>query len=351
VTDLPRAAPAAYSLQPKAFFLCFLRCLRVRIRRMSASQITTRLAPSPTGALHLGNVRTFVVNYVMARQRGWRVLMRVEDLDGPRIKAGSADGVLDELAWLGLEWDGPVVYQSHRADTYRQALEQLTQAGQAYPCVCTRGDIESAASAPHRGEHEIVYPGTCCNRYASAQAATAACGRPVAWRLRVGPMPIEVHDQFVGEHRFDLRKICGDFVIVKNDGTAAYQLAVVIDDAQAGVTAIVRGDDLLDSAARQIHLRTLLGLPNDMQYWHLPLVVGPDGRRLAKRHGDTRLSHYRSLGCRVERILGLVAYWSGALPTRQECSMAELIAAFSIDRMPREQVVFGPDDEEFLTLR
>ena len=307
---------------------------------------TTRLAPSPTGALHLGNVRTFVVNYLLARQRGWRVLMRVEDLDGPRVKPAAADALLEELAWLGLEWDGPVVVQSQRQGAYRRALERLQEAGHAYPCVCTRRDIEAAASAPHAGEHDIAYPGTCRPR--PVDVLRAALDRPAAWRLRVGTQPIVVHDQFVGEHTFDLEKICGDFVIVKNDGTAAYQLAVVIDDAAAGVDAIVRGDDLLDSAARQIHLRSLLGLPQCVRYWHLPLVVGPDGRRLAKRHGDTRLAHYRSHGCPREKILGLVGFWTGQFSTRRSCCLAELQATFSLAAMPRTQTVFGADDDEFL---
>jgi len=308
---------------------------------------TTRLAPSPTGALHLGNVRTFVVNYLLARRRGWRVLLRVEDLDGPRVKAGGIDALLEELRWLGLEWDGPVVVQSQRQEVYRLALEQLRAVGYAYPCVCTRRDIEAAASAPHAGEHDIAYPGTCRKRAADAREATAS-DRPAAWRLRVNTTPVVVRDHFAGEHAFDLTRLCGDFVIVKNDGTAAYQLAVTVDDAAAGVNAVVRGDDLLDSAARQTLLRMRLGLPQGVQYWHLPLVVGPDGRRLAKRHGDTRLSHYRSRGCPREKILGLIGFWTGQFPTRQPCSMDELLAIFDINTMPRTQTVFSSDDDAFL---
>jgi glutamyl-tRNA synthetase len=172
--------------------------------------------------------------------------------------------------------------------------------------------------------------------------------RRAAWRVRAPGIPVEVRDEFAGAQTFDLRTICGDFVIFKNDGTCAYQLAVVVDDAAAGVTAIVRGDDLLDSAARQIHLRRLLRLPQNVRYWHLPLVVGPDGRRLAKRHGDTRISHYRQLGATRERILGLLAYWSGLLDSRRETDMAELLSRFDLSKLPKEQVVFQDEDDRFL---
>lgn len=314
---------------------------------MSAAA-TTRLAPSPTGALHLGNARTFLVNYLLAKQRGWRVRMRVEDLDGPRVKAGAAEAMLEELAWLGLTWESPVVYQSQRAAAYAAALGQLAAAGAAYPCVCSRKDIEQAASAPHAGEHELLYPGTCRGRFATAEQAAATSGRPVAWRLIAPKRPIVVRDCVAGERAFDLAKICGDFVVVKNDGTAAYQLAVVVDDAAAGVTEIVRGSDLLDSAARQIHLRSLLGLSNDVRYYHLPLVIGSDGRRLAKRHGDTRLAHYRQRGATRERILGLMGHWIGAIEGRREAGMDELLGRFELERLPREPIVFSAADDAFL---
>lgn len=307
----------------------------------------TRLAPSPTGALHLGNARTFVLNYLLARQQGWRTLMRVEDLDGPRVKPGSAADMLDELAWLGLSWEQPVVYQSQRAQAYRQALEALADKGLAYPCVCSRKDVEQAGSAPHGEESPAAYPRTCRGRFATAQEAMAATGRPVAWRVYTDGAAIAVDDQFAGRREFDLGRIGGDFVIFKSDGLAAYQLAVVVDDAQAGVDRIVRGDDLLESAARQIHLRRLLGLGETVHYWHLPLVIGPDGRRLAKRHGDTRLSHYRQFGATPQHILGLIGFWSG-LFARQEVGMDELLRRFDLARLPRQPVTFSPADENFL---
>ena len=308
----------------------------------------TRLAPSPTGALHLGNARTFVVNWLLARQRGWRVLMRVEDLDGPRTKKGAAEQALDELRWLALDWAEPPVYQSARHDAYAAALRQLIDAGWAYPCTCSRKDVQLAAGAPHAEDATGAYPGTCRGRYESAEAATTATGRPVAWRLRVPDEPVAFTDEFAGPQTHDLRASCGDFVIHRNEGLAGYQLAVVVDDADAGVDAIVRGDDLLESAARQIHLRRLLGLAGEVGYWHLPLVVGEDGRRLAKRHGDTRLSHYRAAGCPPQRILGLLGYWSGLLDRRREADLPELLARFDIGRLSAAPIVFTRDDSDFL---
>ncbi len=312
------------------------------------SETITRLAPSPTGALHLGNARTFVLNCVLARQRGWRVLMRMEDLDGPRVKPEAVAESLDVLAWLGLRWDEPMTYQSDRHPEYEKALTALATAGWVYPCVCTRKDVEQAASAPHADEAAPAYPGTCRGRFASAEQAEAETGRPASWRVRVPDKPVEFEDAFAGPRRFDLRREGGDFVVFRKQGLAAYQLAVVVDDADSGVDAIVRGDDLLDSAARQIHLRRLLGLTPEPTHWHLPLVVGPDGRRLAKRHGDTRISRYRELGAPPERVLGLIGRWSGAWAERREATMEELIARFDLARLPRGPVTFTGEDDAFL---
>lgn len=309
---------------------------------------TTRLAPSPTGALHLGNARTFLVNALLARQHGWQVRMRIEDLDGPRVRADAIPATLEDLAWLGLTWAEPVVYQSRRGARYAAALDQLARDGWAYPCTCTRKDIEQAASAPHRDDAPGTYPGTCRGRYTSADEAHRLSGRRPAWRVRVDDRPVRVADRFAGDRTFDLSRTGGDFVVSKNDGLAAYQLAVVLDDHDAGVDGIVRGDDLLDSAARQIHLRRLLGLADEVAYWHVPLVVGPDGRRLAKRHGDTRLAAYRAAGATPERVLGLLGYWCGLLPRREEATMADLAARFGIDRLPREPIVFREADDAFL---
>ncbi len=308
----------------------------------------TRLAPSPTGALHLGNARTFLINYLLAVREGWRVLMRVEDLDGPRVKTGAAEEAIEELRWLGLEWEEPVVYQSQRELIYLAALEQLISVGAAYPCTCTRKDIELAGGAPHDDDGVHTYPGTCRSRWASADHAAKKSARPVAWRVHVTRDPIAVEDAFADSRTFNLAETCGDFVVFRNEGSAAYQLAVAVDDAEAGVDRVVRGDDLLESAARQIHLRRILGIGGDPEYWHVPLVVGADGRRLAKRHGDTRLARYRNAGVPAERMLGLLGWWIGASDRRREATMEELIDRFDPARIPRRQIVFTQGDDAFL---
>jgi len=308
----------------------------------------TRLAPSPTGALHLGNARTFLLNFLLSRQRGWRMLLRVEDLDGPRVKAAATGEMLQILRWLGFEWEEPIVYQSQRAPVYRAAMEQLIAAGAAYPCTCSRKDAELAGGAPHADDPVSTYPGTCRGRWKTVDDIPEASRRVVSWRVRVPAEPIVFDDAFAGPQGFDLERTCGDFVVFRGAGTAAYQLAVVLDDAAAGVDQVVRGDDLLESGARQIHLRRLLGLSPKPTYWHVPLVVGPDGRRLAKRHGDTRLSHYRRRGVTAQRILGLLGYWSGLLERRRETEADDLLARFDPACVPSERVVFTPDDDAFL---
>src|SRR6266581_235174 len=256
----------------------------------------TRLAPSPTGALHLGNARTFLVNWLLSRQRGWKIILRIEDLDGPRIKAGADRQAIDDLKWLGIDWDEGPIYQSLRTEKYKSAIDKLIDANFAYPCICSRSEVAEAASAPHPEDGTNVYPGTCRGKFKSLAEAEKISGRPPALRFAVLDRIIEFKDQFAGPQRFDVAKQLGDFVIAKNDGTPAYQLAVVVDDADMQVTDIVRGDDLLDSTPRQILLYEALGMKNKIpNYYHLPLIVGEDGRRLAKRHGDTRLSYYRNL--------------------------------------------------------
>lgn len=309
---------------------------------------TTRLAPSPTGALHLGNARTFLLNALLAEHFGWDVRMRMEDLDGPRTKPGADRQAIEELQWLGLHWQGATVYQSTRGESYREALQRLIESGWAYPCTCSRGDILRAGSAPHAEDGLTVYPGTCRERFASAEEATRKTGRPVAWRVRVPEEPVTFEDDFAGPQHFDLRECGGDFVVFKNDGLAAYQLAVVVDDDAAGVNVIVRGDDLLESTARQVHLRRLLGMDDPVRYWHLPLVVGPDGRRLAKRHGDTRLATYIGMGVPQQRIWGLLAWWSGQVSERREVSLLELRERFDPEAIPHHPIVCQPEDDAFL---
>ena len=307
----------------------------------------TRLAPSPTGALHLGNARTFLVNWLLARANDWRICLRIEDLDGPRIKRGADQQAIDDLRWLGLDWDDGPVRQSTRHAVYADLVRQLLSSGDAYPCTCSRREVDLAASAPHAEDGASVYPGTCRGRFSSLDDARRACGRAPAIRFRVSDQPVSFVDRFAGERVFHPARDLGDFVIQKADGTAAYQLAVVADDAAAGVTEIVRGDDLIDSTPRQILLYRALGWGTKTPvYTHLPLVVGGDGRRLAKRHGDTRLAAYRTAGVPVERVLALLARWCGVSASVTEAR--DLLATFALDRLPRAPILFSEADDAFL---
>jgi glutamyl-tRNA synthetase len=290
--------------------------------------------------LHLGNARTFLVNWLLARQKGWKVILRIEDLDGPRVKREADRQAMDDLRWLGIDWDEGPVYQSPRMGIYRAAAERLLAEGKAYACVCSRREVESAASAPHAEDGSAIYPGTCRGKFGSMKEAEAAAGRVPVIRFEVPKGEVSFDDQFSGRVTCDPAKELGDFVIMKADGTAAYQLAVVIDDAETGVTEVVRGDDLVDSTPRQMLLYRALGMEERTpRYWHLPLVVGADGRRLAKRHGDTRIARYREMGVSAGRVLSVLARWSG-MEVEGEVDALALIGRFDLARMPREQIVF-----------
>jgi glutamyl-tRNA synthetase len=311
---------------------------------------TTRLAPSPTGALHLGNARTFLINWLLARHNGWKIVLRIEDIDGPRIKRGAAQGLIDDLRWLGIDWDEGPIIQSDRRPVYDAALQKLIAGGHAYACVCSRKEVEAAASAPHAEDGSAVYPGTCRGRYESIDAAREASGRSPAIRC-AGPegQTVGFEDTFAGHQSFDVARQLGDFVIAKADGTPAYQLAVVVDDAEMGITEIVRGGDLLDSTPRQILLYQALGLENRIPtYCHLPLVVGTDGRRLAKRHGDTRLSFYRDLGVSPERVLALLGRWSGVNDLGDAVTARELVGRFKLPSMSKDPITFTAADDAWL---
>ncbi len=301
----------------------------------------TRLAPSPTGALHLGNARTFLVNWLLARQNNWKIILRIEDLDGPRIKKGADQQAIEDLRWLGMDWDEGPIHQSSRLPRYRAVVQALLDERLAYPCICTRKEVDLAASAPHAEDGATIYPGTCRERFASAEEATAFSGRAPAIRFRVPEGKLNFNDGFRGEQNFNTKDL-GDFVIAKADGTPAYQLAVVVDDADMNITHIVRGDDLLDSAPRQILLYQALKITERIpRYYHLPLIIGPDGRRLAKRHGDSRLSHYRSQGIGASRVLSLLARCSQILAPTPPQSAADLLSHFNLDNLPKTPITFN----------
>jgi glutamyl-tRNA synthetase len=303
---------------------------------VSIAPVIGRLAPSPTGAQHVGNARTYLIAWLSARARGGRVILRIEDIDSPRVKAGAADQACADLRWLGLDWDeGPVV-QTARLPLYQEALVRLQAQERVYPCTCSRGDIERAASAPHSEHEGPVYPGTCA-RHRAADAAALA-GRPHAWRFRVGRGPWSFADRCRGFTAVDFGAMGGDFVVWKSASTPAYQLAVVVDDAAQGVTEVIRGDDLLPSTPRQLLLYEALGL-TPPTFAHVPLVVGADGRRLAKRHGDTRLAALRAAGVRPEALIGLLAWSCGWSERLQPLTARELLPLFRLDTIPRRPFV------------
>ena len=284
--------------------------------RRAAAGVTGRFAPSPTGTLHLGNLRTALLAWLFARSAGARFLVRMEDLDTGRVRPGAAEQQLADLAAIGLDWDGEVVFQSQRLERYAEAIEALGD--RVYECYCTRAEIRAAASAPHGPLPEGAYPGTCLRLSAGELAVKRASGRPPALRVRADAAVLGFEDRLHGW----TEGVVDDFVVRRNDGAPAYNLAVVVDDAEQGIGEVVRGDDLLDSTPRQLFVARALGLP-EPSYAHVPLVLGPDGRRLAKRHGDVTLREVepdaarawmlRSLG--VHEDLTPVEFDPATLPT------------------------------------
>lgn len=296
----------------------------------------------------MGNARTFLANWLIARRNNFRIVLRIEDLDGPRIKSGAAQQAIDDLRWLGIDWDEGPTYQSTQSAAYESAVEHLLKSGRAYPCICSRKEVDLAASAPHAEDGAAIYPGTCRGRFSSVEEARRASGREPAIRFCVDEETIEFTDEFAGQRAFDPPMQLGDFVIRKADGTAAYQLAVVVDDAEANVSDVIRGDDLIDSTPRQIMLYRALGLSQKIPaYTHLPLVVGADGRRLAKRHGDTRIATYRQLGTPADRMRALLAKWLG-IGGGGSISTHALLAQFDLSRVSRQPIVFSGEDDAFL---
>lgn len=340
----------------------------------------TRLAPSPTGALHLGNARTFLVNWALARRNNWSIILRIEDLDSPRVKPEAIHGIQQTLSWLGIDWDQGPIIQSTDLEPYVRAMKTLASRGLAYPCELTRSEIEAAASAPqsnkalitpalptHSGTSQADPPPTPAPTLAPAPASESvfpASLRPLIagtpqpfvdagtnWRfLTPASRIVQFTDDFAGPQARTPGASIGDFVLWTKRAQPAYQLAVVVDDARQGITRVIRGDDLLDSAARQLLLYEALGVPRPPRMMHLPLIVGPDGRRLAKRHADTRVDAYRARKVPPERVLGLIAHWCGH-ETRNPLSAQEFaysldIAAFA-QRRPGP-ITFTPEDDAWL---
>ncbi len=297
-----------------------------------ALSIVGRLAPSPTGGLHLGHARTFLIAWLAARHAGGKVILRIEDLDATRVRAEAAAMAITDLRWLGLDWDeGPFV-QSQRAEFYAQALNRLMAAELVYPCTCTRAEIEGAASAPHAEDEGPTYPGTCSGRR-GGDALTLG-DRLFAWRFRVPAGEVPWNDLFLGEVALDPRRLGGDFVVGRNNLGPAYQLAVVVDDALLGVTQVIRGDDLVPSTPRQIVLYRALGWAPP-QFGHVPLAVTSDGRRLAKRDGSIKLATLREQGVDPRRLIGTLAQSCGWSETIVPSWPGEWVRRFEPKALPR----------------
>ena len=306
--------------------------------------VTGRFAPSPSGRIHLGNILCCLLAWLSARQKGGRVILRIEDLDTARCPRRYGEQMCRDIQWLGLDWDeGPVIggpsgpyEQSRRTALYQAALERLEAQGLVYPCFCTRAELH-AASAPHREDGQVVYPGTCRGLTAEQAAERARrTGRAPALRLWVPEEEITFIDGHMGEYGEWLPEDCGDFLLRRSDGMFAYQLAVVVDDAAMGVTEVVRGADLLASTPRQLLLYRLLGLEAPA-FYHFPLLLGSDGQRLSKRNADAGLD---TLGERytASEILGKLAYLAGFNPSAEPRSGESLLADFAWEKVPRTDI-------------
>lgn len=297
-----------------------------------------RFAPSPTGPLHLGNLRTALLAWLFARSAGARFLVRVEDLDRARVRPGMEEAQLADLRSLGLDWDGAVRRQSGRMELYDEAIARLDAEGMLYPCHCTRAEIQAAASAPHGIAAADRYPGTCRKLTQRERTERKASGRPPALRVRARAARVAFEDRLVGRYEDEV----DDFVVRRNDGTPAYQLAVVVDDAEQGVGEVVRGADLLDSTPRQVLLARLLNLPVPL-YAHVPLVLGLDGRRLAKRHGAVTLADRAALGEGSEEVLAWMARSLGLAEPGERPALTELLARFDPADLPRGPSLWNPE--------
>ena len=300
---------------------------------------TGRLAPSPTGGLHLGHARTFLVAWLSIRSRGGRLVYRVEDLDASRARPAAAEEAMADLRWLGLDWDDGPHVQSSRMAAYAASLDRLKSAELVYPCTCTRADIERAASAPHPEDEGPTYPGTCSGR--SAADAEVLGDRPFAWRFRVPEGPIAWDDLIRGPVALDPTRLGGDFVVGRSGVGPSYQLAVVHDDAAMGVTEVIRGDDLVPSTPRQILLYRALGF-EPPRFGHVPLAVGADGRRLAKRDGAIKLSSLREAGVDPRVLIGRLARSCGWTEGDEPGSPSEWLGRFDLASIPREPWVVTP---------
>ncbi|MCF6227428.1 MAG: tRNA glutamyl-Q(34) synthetase GluQRS [Planctomycetes bacterium] len=317
--------------------------------------VVGRLAPTPSGLLHIGNARSFLLAWLWARSEGGKVIMRVEDIDLPRCKPEYREQALSDIAWLGLDWDeGPQAgdavgkFDQHtRVDIYRQHLQTLIDKGLAYPCTCSRKDIREASSAPH-GEEGAIYPGTCRGKYQSAEQALSASGREPAWRFKFeGEWTFA--DSVAGETSLDA-SILGDFVLWRRDDLPSYQLAVTVDDAQMGVTQVLRGRDLRVSTYRQLALYEALGLNPPSDWANVPFLQDETGRRMAKRDGDLSMKSLREAGVDASRLVGLLAWSAGLQGELKPVSANDLIGNFKVSAISRQDFAFQQEHLNWLKI-
>ena len=291
-----------------------------------------RFAPTPSGRMHLGNVFAALIAWLSVRSRDGEMVLRMEDLDTQRTSADFAATLRDDLNWLGLDYDRETAPQSRRSETYDRYFEILKEKGLLYPCYCTRSQLHSV-NAPHLSDGTYVYAGTCRNL---SEAERAAFQRDPAWRVRVPDRLWQVEDKVQGLYRENLSTDCGDFVVRRADGVYVYQLAVTVDDGEAGVTEVVRGMDLLSSAPRQMYLQELFGFSHP-EYGHVPMLLAPDGRRLSKRDKDLDLGVLRQ-NMTPEALIGTLAYAGGLIERNESVSARELAKEFSWDKLRKEDI-------------
>ena len=291
-----------------------------------------RFAPTPSGRMHLGNVFAALISWLSVRSRGGEMVLRMEDLDTQRTSAEFAEILREDLNWLGLTYDRETPAQSTRSSVYDTYFEKLRELGLLYPCYCTRSQLHSA-DAPHLSDGTYVYPGTCRNL---TEAQRTAFGRSPAWRVRVPDRVWTVEDKVQGRCICNLATDCGDMVVRRADGVYVYQLAVTVDDGEAGVTEVVRGMDLLSSAPRQMYLQELFGFPHP-EYAHVPMLLAPDGRRLSKRDRDLDLGQLRQR-ISPERLIGALAFAAGLTEKPEAVSARELAGEFAWEKLKKDSI-------------
>lgn len=295
-----------------------------------------RFAPTPSGRMHLGNVFAALIAWLSVRSRDGEMVLRMEDLDTQRTSAEFAEILRDDLRWLGFTWDRETPAQSQRSAVYDKYFEILREKGLLYPCYCTRSQLHSV-NAPHLSDGTYVYPGTCRNL---TEGERAAFHRAPAWRVVVPDRVWTVEDRIQGTYRCNLATECGDMVVRRADGVYVYQLAVTVDDGEAGITEVVRGMDLLSSAPRQMYLQELFGFPHP-EYAHVPMLLAPDGRRLSKRDRDLDLGILRQRLTR-EALLGALAFAAGLIDQEVSVSLKELTKEFSWKKLSGDHIFLDP---------